>query len=368
MHARSLLLLAIALFGNAAATSPTYQNTTDIVDSSDPTVIELCSIMPLGRTILRPNSCNRWTRCPTTAGGNDYDEGACVAGLYYNKDSETCEPLSKVSCPYATGSQNDMHTADRCASQPEGTYLPDDSDCSYFYYCTGGKALRSGCPSDLVFHADRRECVYRNTYSCPKPSEQLTPDPICRSMPNGMRFAHERECVKYHVCEAGVLVTEQCENNFVFDHLSGRCVEAATATCLAGAKMPEPENTICGTKQQPRVGYFSDERSCSGYYICGEVQADGTPDRNPYHLHCEAGLFFDAQRLSCRDRLNVKCTLDRCVGMGNKYVNIAGDCAAYAHCKDGVAVRTGSCPKGYFFDERSQGCTEHNINYVACSA
>jgi len=362
-HATSIALLACVLYGIAAATTTlTTVNAQDIVAGTNQTTQEICSLLPLGKTILLPNSCTHWVSCPATAGGSDYDEGACVFGLYYNKDNEKCEPLTRVNCPYS-----ETQNTNRCAQQKDGTFLADETDCSHYIYCSGGGELRSACPGDLVFNAERGACVYRTDYNCPKPSEQRIADPICRSVPNDISFAHEHECAKYHMCQAGVLSTFECDYDKAFDHLSGKCVPTAEVKCLAGAKMPEPENTICGTKEDPRVGYFSDQQSCSGYFLCGEPH-DGTPDRHPYHLRCDNGYFFDSKRLSCRDRVNVKCTFDRCEGMGNKYVNIAGDCAAYAYCKDGVVERTGTCAANYYFDERSQGCTSQNINYAACSA
>lgn len=321
--------------------------------------------MPSGSFILRPNTCTRWVRCPTTVGSHEYEEGSCVEGLFYNKDSGRCEDKKKVSCPY---SEKETQGKNRCNGQNEGIFLEDPRSCRSYVYCSQGQELRANCPMDLVFNPNISSCVYPRDYKCKDPVDGNIMSPICRSLPNKIKFADKLDCSKYNQCIDGQVKDGQCKKDQGFDHVKGECVPLKEVVCFSGSKQPEPENLFCGTKKDPKIGYFSDEQSCSGFYICAEVQADGTPDRNPVHLKCESGYFFDADKLSCRDRLNVKCNFDRCEGMGDKYVNIAGDCSSYARCSKGVRVGSGKCPTSYFFDEQTQGCTPINKSYAACSA
>ncbi|XP_037932644.1 peritrophin-44-like [Teleopsis dalmanni] len=352
--AKPLLVLFIALFGLTAA---------NVNTTKTPSVEEICAVMPPGSIILRPKTCTNWVRCSTTPGGEDKEEGSCVLGLYYNKDNGRCMYKDEVDCPYLN--KIDTHTA--CTLKNDGAFLPDSNNCNGYIYCQNGTEIRAKCPSDLVFSPQKSACVYPHEYTCPKKPESAAISPVCRSVPDNSFFANEDECVNYYQCSGGVLTLYECDRDSAYDHIKGKCVPRDEVVCLPSAKKPEPESTICGTKAEPRYGYFPDGVSCSGYYICAK-KADGSRDRDPKHIQCDEGLFFDPDNWTCRDRLNVKCLLDRCEGMGNKYVNIAGDCTSYARCSNGEAVSSGTCPSKYFFDERTQGCTPQNINYVACQA
>lgn len=325
------------------------------------TVEELCSAVPAGSFMLKPNTCNKWVRCPVVPGKNVYEEGICVNGLYYNKDTGVCEQMSKVKCPY-----NEKPNVNRCANQKDEIFLPDETNCKGYIYCYKGEEKAAVCPNNLVFNADTLTCVYENDYVCKTQSEGK--NPICKSISNKTPFAHPKDCSKYQICSNDIAQEMECKYDEGFDHIKGVCVPVQEATCIPGSKKPEPENLFCGTKKNPKRGYYSDGVSCSGYYICGEIQADGTPDRKPAHLHCENGYFFDSKLLSCRNRLNVKCPYDRCEGMGNKYVNVAGDCTKYARCQNGAKTGEGKCPAEHFFDEVLQGCNPNIVNYTACSA
>ncbi|XP_067642771.1 peritrophin-44 [Eurosta solidaginis] len=328
-------------------------------------VRDICSRMPAGIFILRPNSCNNWLQCPTSPDAQDYDEGFCAYGLYFNKDSNRCDSIENVSCPFES---TQTKPENRCATAKDGAFLADPENCNGFVFCANGEETRSSCPKGLLFHPSKSACVYPKEYKCPKKSENISADPICNSIATGTIFADITDCTKYHQCtNGGKLDSLQCADGQAFNHTTLKCVPRKAAVCHPLAPELQPELEVCGTEGNIRVGYIADEASCSGYYICAK-EDDGKPDRKPTHLKCQNGYFFDSNTWSCRDRLNVKCNLDRCEGMDNKYVNVAGDCGAYARCKNGVTINTGKCESDYFFDERTQGCTPHKISYIACAA
>ncbi|XP_039963011.1 peritrophin-48 [Bactrocera tryoni] len=329
------------------------------------TVEDICKQMASNIFILRPNSCDNWVQCPSALNGQDYDEGYCAFGLYFNKDLSRCESSEDVTCPFENTGNNDVN---QCASMKDGTFLADPKNCNSYIYCTDGQEAYSNCPKDLVFHPKKGSCVYSNEYQCPKQVENLTASPICNSIPGETVFADITDCTKYQQCEQdGKLSSLQCAEGQAFNYTTLKCVARKEAVCHPLAPELEAEIEICGTEGLVREGYIADDQSCSAYYICAK-QKDGKPDRKPMHLKCQEGYFFDSATWSCRDRLNVKCALDRCEGMDNKYVNVAGDCSAYARCKNGVTIASGKCDTNYYFDERTQGCTPHNISYIACSA
>lgn len=325
---------------------------------------DICKQMPPNIFILRPNSCDNWIQCPSALNAQDYDEGFCAFGLYFNKDKSRCESSEDVTCPFANTGNYDVN---HCASKKDGTFLPDPKNCNSYVFCMDGQEAYSNCPKDLVFHPKKGSCVYSNEYQCPRKAENLTTSPICNSIPHGTVFADIADCTKYQQCaEDGKLKSFQCSEGQAFNYSTLKCVSRKEVLCHPLAPELEPEIEICGMESFAREGYIADDQSCSGYYICAK-QKDGKPDRKPTHLKCQEGYFFDSATWSCRDRLNVKCSLDRCEGMDNKYVNVAGDCNAYARCKNGVAIASGKCDTNYFFDERTQGCTPHTISYKACS-
>ncbi|KAH8261334.1 hypothetical protein KR044_007418, partial [Drosophila immigrans] len=354
------LVLVLAGVANAGSMISDFQSLS---------VREMCELLPLSTTILRPNTCNYWVNCPTY--NASLEEGTCATGLSYNKNMGRCEPSSNVVCPYQSQQSNSTTgpTVNKCSNETDGTFLSDasSSNCQGYILCKARREIKSSCPNELVFNPASRSCVYANQYSCPT-AGIVTKSPACLSLRNNTKLANDDHCHKYFVCINDVLMQRECQDQTAYDVELGRCVPALNATCYSTAKLPPPENTFCRMANgTARVGYFADNESCSHYYICA-APVNGRHDTNPQRLQCSQGLFFDVEKLSCRDRLNVRCLLDRCAETSLAYVNVANNCQKYARCSGGATVGTGHCPSDYYFDERSQGCTPVNHNYVACSA
>ncbi|XP_030373045.1 peritrophin-44 [Scaptodrosophila lebanonensis] len=323
---------------------------------------DMCALLPQDTSFLRPNTCNSWVRCGSISG--HFEEGSCATGLYYNKELGRCSQAENMHCPY-TETAESTHP---CAVENDGTFLPDPSNCRGYILCKSHMEVFATCPNNLVFHPTTHSCVYPDQYKCPA-VESKTSSPACRALPNNTRLADDKLCSKYYICTNEVLYEQECNASMAYDVAKGRCVLLSEVQCYETAELPPPENTFCldNSTGQPRVGYFEDDESCSHYYICASL-ANGRHDTNPQHLECPIGQFFDIEKLSCRDRLNVKCLKDRCVGTSLNFVNVAGDCQSYARCSNGVTVGTSRCPTDYYFDEYSQGCTPTNFNYPACAA
>ncbi|XP_037819116.1 peritrophin-44-like [Lucilia sericata] len=343
MIAKFVFILTISLFGF-------------ISGQQHINVDELCSLAP-NALILQPNSCSDWLRCPSSPGASDMEDGSCVFGLYFNKNTGKCEYKDKVVCPFESRSKN------VCAGEADGSFVAVKDECNAYIYCSEGEENKSYCPSNLVFNPITKSCVYQNQYKCPVSKPPVEGDALCKSLPDGLFFADKQDCTKYSLCKNGELQTYSCNSSHAWDYIQGACVSIDNVVCLPSAKKPEPELKVCVNT----VGPISDGISCSGYYFCKKMSND-THDRKPEHFNCPAGTFFDQQTNSCRDRLNVKCTLNRCEGMGNKYVNMAGDCRKYILCQNGEPFTNGTCPNSYYFDERTQGCTPQVVNYAACMA
>ena len=355
VHAKSFVLWTFVLVACALAKDSELVNEV-------PKILDICALMPHGTTILRPGSCTNWIKCSSNEDNNNqgYEEGSCLFGLYYDKNTGKCDLAERVNCPY------DSRPNSRCEDEKDDTFLSDPNNCTAYIFCKNGEELHANCPGDLVFHPEKAACVYKQDYTCPPQALLPKPHPMCLSISDNRTFADELSCETFHTCQKGVLAIHKCDEGSFFNHLKGSCVPNDRSTCIPTAVEAKPMSTVCGTVDQPKVGYFSDEESCSGYYFCKKV-ANGV-DLDPVFANCPNGFFFDIENLSCRDRLNVQCKGDRCEGMGNKYVNIFGDCSSYARCLDNKLDSVGKCPESYFFDEKTQGCTPQKIQYAACSA
>ncbi|XP_067644334.1 peritrophin-48-like [Eurosta solidaginis] len=332
-------------------------------DESEPNIEEICRFVAPGTTILRPNTCEQWVRCPTAFGAADYDDGSCVYGLYFNKDTGRCESIENVNCPYESNI-----VKNRCASKKTGSFLPHPTNCKSYIYCQNGKEINATCPNNLIYHPTKVACVYAKQYECELKTFPANANPICKAIPKNKILADTKDCTKYYKCNKDQqLVKLECAEGQSFDYVSSKCVTQKSAICHPLAPELEPESDVCGNADNVHIGYIADEKSCSHYYICNK-RANGRPDRKPLHLKCQNEHFFDINTWSCRDRLRVQCYLDRCEGIENGYVNVAGDCTAYAHCKNGVTIKRGKCGEGFNFDERLQICSQQNISYVACKS
>lgn len=333
-----------------------------IENFEDLTVKEICDLLPESSSILRPNTCNYWVRCPRT--NANLEEGVCAAGLYYDKNVGRCVAMEDVVCPYTESAVSNI-----CADERDGTFHADATaiTCHGYILCKAGKEVKATCPNNLLFNPKTGSCVYPNQYACPTTIHRTT-SPVCRSLANNTHLANDKECNKYYICANEILYNRTCDAQMAYDVSLGRCVPATNATCYATAQLPPPESTLClGADGKPLVGHLVDEESCSHYYVCKNTGTN-KHDTNPKRYQCTQGLYYDYKELSCRDRLNVRCSLDRCADTSMTYVNVFGDCQSYARCSGGVAVGSGRCPPNYFFDERNQGCTPVNHNFTACAA
>ncbi|KAM7355560.1 peritrophin-44-like [Cochliomyia hominivorax] len=318
--------------------------------------VEVCNLVP-NTILLQPNSCSAWLKCASSYGAQDMEEGACVFGLYFNKETGKCDYKESVECPF------EKRIAKPCENAKNGDFVADHSECNAYIYCKDGKEYRSYCPSNLVFNPIEKSCVYKHQYQCPVFVTPTASDPICSLLPNATFVSDKNDCKKYGQCVDGVYINYSCGESLAWDHVKRSCVDIDEVICYPMAKKPEPELKVCVNKTGP----ISDGESCTGYYFCKKM-SNNSYDRKPEHFTCTKGMFFDSHTLSCRDRMNVKCQFDRCEGTNSKYVNVAGDCKAYATCVDGKTKSKGVCPSNHYFDERTQGCSAQVVNYAACSS
>ncbi|XP_044317512.1 peritrophin-48 [Drosophila rhopaloa] len=339
----------------------------DVIDDFEYlSVGEMCDLLPQETSFLRPSTCDSWVTC---AGNYSVlEQGGCAAGLTYNKELGRCAQASGAVCPY-TGNIA-VQPKNLCANESDGAFVedPSSSDCRGYVLCRNQRQIKANCPNELIFHPKSRSCVYQNQYECPTSQTKKT-SPACRPLSNNTRLADPVHCDQYLECVDEVLHSRSCPVQEAYDADLGVCVPVERVNCYETAALPEPENTFCldNVTGKARTGYLADDLSCSQYYICGKPIGE-KHDTEPKHLSCPQGQYFDFEKLSCRDRLNVRCQLDRCVGTNLTYVNVAGDCQSYGRCSGGITVSLGHCPEGYFFDERNQGCSQTNYHYIACSA
>ncbi|XP_055905705.1 peritrophin-48-like [Eupeodes corollae] len=347
--AKSFLILAICVLCVASIRASSFVGMP---------VEDICKMVPAFTKILVPGSCIDWAECGED--GEIIDDGTCLAGWMFDKNTGKCSKSSMVECPFG------YNLKKPCASEKNGTFLRNPEDCTGYIYCKEGVEQYSACPMGLNFNPETKSCVYASEYPCPEKEEGNEANSICLSVGDNIRMADPNSCTTFKVCNKGVLKTTKCIAGSYFSRELKRCSDWEESDCAtAEPTTEEPWSSICGTDDDPIVGFISDEVTCSGYYYCDEME-NGKADRNPKFAKCSNGKFFDANSFSCKDRTNVRCLFDRCEGMDKRFANIQGDCTKYTYCNGGVSSSEGSCPEDFYFDEKTQSCTKKVVSYLGC--
>ncbi|XP_041347989.1 uncharacterized protein LOC121367716 [Gigantopelta aegis] len=101
-------------------------------------------------------------------------------------------------------------------------YLPDPTNCAYWYYCVGGSALRQACPAGTLFDASALRCDYKNGVSCF--TEISCPEPF------GM-FNHPSDCSKFLNCFDNIPHVMACPGGTLFNAERGYCDFEVNVQC-----------------------------------------------------------------------------------------------------------------------------------------
>uniref|UniRef100_A0A182SD86 Chitin-binding type-2 domain-containing protein n=1 Tax=Anopheles maculatus TaxID=74869 RepID=A0A182SD86_9DIPT len=277
-----------------------------------------------GNTVPHPSDCRKYLEC---AGDNKFVLLTCRP-QYYNSSTgactntvpETCRKLRKDAEGAMLGETYlGRAVVDPCASYKPGVKLPHPENCGLFYQCTQAGSALFACPSNLLFHATMKVCVWPQQVECapgavlppatttPLPETDdddgqdgsiVLPDEICEPgcfldlrcavgcdpiVPPKL-LAHPSRCDAYFTCNThGYACATECPIGMWFSSTFQRCVTPELAQCT------------------PTIPPLCDEPSCLPNPDCPVPDTDPPtklphPDRDDWYYICRDGT---ACQMSC---------------------------------------------------------------------
>ncbi|XP_017080269.1 peritrophin-48 [Drosophila eugracilis] len=304
----------------------------------------ICELVVNGTKMNDPRACNAWVQC---IDGTPVS-GTCGTGLFYDRESQKCLPSASVKCL----------SSDPCAALTTG-FAADPYSCNGYYYCMNGKGTHGVCNSGMNYNSGTQDCI--RDFPC---ADKMDPDSLCNILPDGVFIKDTNNCNGYQMCWNDQVINGTCPGTFYFKASTAECDYPQDVNCDITAVPDIIEKGVCPDSG----GFISDNKTCNGYYYCKAV-ADG--EFSLEHGVCSDGRFFLAtDGGACVPRSKVKCSYDRCVGLGNTTIQLANEsddgCHGYSICQDGVVIGQGTCPQDEYFDELTQRCTTQTITYAAC--
>lgn len=244
----------------------------------------------------------------------------CAPGQVHN--GLECVPGFFYTCPAG------MNTA--CVAKADGLYQDLSTGCRKYYRCSRGALLqRKECPSDMIFNG--LGCVRRSTYVCPADGTKE-----CGVNQKGFFQDIQSGCRRYYYCYDGQRFSKQCPEDKVFNGL----------TCVPGNqyKCPVQQTTISAQCSEVD-GYYPDIMSgCRDFYYC----------RSGHRINhtCPHDLVFNG--FECVPKDQFTCPgIPSCKGKVNGfYQDVLSNCRKYFYCHDG-AKQEYTCPGEQVHDGRT---------------
>ncbi|XP_011291528.2 peritrophin-44-like [Musca domestica] len=336
---------------SSSSSATTTSTTTSIIDggtsrSSNFSPDTICPLLPDGTKIKDPRYCNVYIVCQ-----NDTSTSYSCGQQFFDRDTGECVDPATIDCL----------SSNPCAKKPTG-FVADPYSCSNYYYCSNGVGTLGQCSTGLNYNPDTNNCV-RN-FSC---EITMLPEDYCNIVPEGVFIKVPGSCTEYQLCWRTELLNGTCPDGFYYDAYRGGCDYPSNVECVEhNSQLPNiPEDVKCS-----EAGVFiSDGVTCNGYFYCSSI---GEGEFGMRHGNCPVDRFFDpADGGQCVPRTDIVCEHNRCVTLGMDFIQMAsntGDgCRGFSLCQNGQTIGQASCPSGEYFDEWSQLCVDHVIDYVACA-
>ncbi|XP_037904525.1 fibrillin-3-like [Hermetia illucens] len=286
-----------------------------------------------------------------------------------------------------------------CGEHEDGSFSPDETDCTAFRLCCNGEFVTISCPEGYHYDQDLEICVIGDCTS------QTTTTPVpelakCGIYESGSFIANETDCEAYSICCDGRLINKTCPPGYHFEKDSGTC-EIGLCKPLKcgeyedGELIPSEDCQDYGICVNGTIinhtcpdGYYfnSDNRKCEvDNGICrtttttttteipGDCE-DGTPngEMKPNPDNCTTYFICENSQLVIRPCENstetdpesgiCKCSIlpKPCEDVENgAFVPLVGDCAKFQMCCDGDLIVI-SCPEGTYFNSDLEICTPDN--------
>ncbi|KAH8269984.1 hypothetical protein KR018_001638, partial [Drosophila ironensis] len=313
---------------------------------------------------------------------------ACVKGLaipvecpqrqQFNPVLSACEPESQAveSCRNGQLESNSSSHVYSCGSLPDGSFLANRTDCTYYFICAGGVAMAQRCAAGHYFDSVQLLCLVDDG-SCPmvEPvgddeetnNQHVPPDPLVCEGKHGYAMPDPANCNNFYLCISGTLRHELCYTDYFFNATLQQC-QVYEANSGADEQPEQPaesqrENTstgICKDKPTsfdaicPVIGNNSvaEQGDCRRYTSCEDEVA--TSQR------CRNGESFDSLLGICRQS-DGTCLMENgervgvCTGKHGQLVRDADNCRGYFMCVHGQKIE-GDCGLGNFFNRLTSSC------------
>ena len=288
----------------------------------------------------------------------------CPGDLYFNLATGRCDYRDNVDCDIsASTAAPDTTTspassgegpspAERAARQVEsdagpvcpdhaGPYpvlLPNPSNCSTYYMCSGGVAVLMSCPTGLFFNNNTWTCDFPAHVDCPESYEAPaavvrfgrfmaarsvsggTPPPSdqCPKVTGKypVLLPNPDDCGSFYMCSHGIAFLKRCPTNLLFNNDTWTCdypqnvhcnkSNALTALRPIGGDAGRPINLKltfdngCPAVDGKYPVFLPNPKDCSTYLMCSHGV--------PYLYNCPPGLEFNNITWTCDFPWRARCT------------------------------------------------------------
>lgn len=175
-----------------------------------------------------------------------------------------------------------------CRSTTGIKFFADQKDCTSYYSCVDGTAIRNKCPLDLEFNAVELLCDYPSNAGC----SVIKNFKACQAGVESF-VPNQHDCHAYYACQKDRTAYKMyCNDELEFNREQLICDYMETANCSF-----IPQYSSC------RVGRESFEphrEDCGSYYFCLE---NGDAVRH----NCPDGYLFNDVNNMCDYPENVFC-------------------------------------------------------------
>lgn len=242
----------------------------------------------------------------------------CPTHQIFDVDDQKCLYKTEAIC------RTDNSSAE-CYEKSDGYYGNYVVNCSSFFRCREGKKVDSlSCPNGTCFDETASGCV------------RSVNEINCGDLPDGYYMDRMSSCKSYHLCNKGLLHTERCLENTVFDLNS--------FSCKAQRNRHYCKQIWTYSCKHRTDGVYEDEssRDRKTLYVCRNeklVQVGTAKLTQP--LAVRDSIFFDCQHLQ-----------------DGFYPDISqeANCSRYHVCQEERLVKTAQCPNGLRFHIQTQKC------------
>ncbi|XP_058064956.1 uncharacterized protein LOC131214637, partial [Anopheles bellator] len=248
---------------------------------------------------------------------------------------------------FLVGSGQVQAQATLCATAPQYSFVPHETDCWRYYTCVGGQGFLQECPIPFIFVAATQMCDFGDRNACV----------VCPAT-GVQNFPVEGSCTRFVQCIEGTEFQRECPAGTQFDKTVSQCNLASVVGCteLDCPAVDDPLNPVI----------TPDPNNCRVYFIC--VQGQGIQQT------CPIGTRFNPALSVCDLEANVPCpstpgTPNITSGSHGHYcVNnhgmalrpIPNDCNSYVMCLNSEP-HIMTCPLGKSFDREANVCMDTDI-------